>query len=151
MKLDVKNLISAPFGQKESYNVELFNEKIDEDILAERTIGKVELTRISDEILAQFDVEAKVRMNCDRCLAEFKLKIPLKFSQEYLLDLTGQDDEKLAIGKDFKVDITEPVRQEVMTHLPVQKLCVEGCKGLCAKCGINLNVEKCKCKSATSH
>lgn len=151
MKLDVKNLINAPFGQKESYNVELFREKIDEDILAERTIGKVELTRLEDEILAQFDVETKVKMVCDRCLAEFKQKIPLSFSQEYLIDRKTEDDEKLAIEKDFKIDITEPVRQEALTHIPVQKLCEEKCKGLCAHCGANLNVGKCKCKKSTPH
>lgn len=151
MKLDVKNLINAPFGQKESYNVELFNEKIDEDILAERTIGKVELTRLENEILAQFDVESKIRMNCDRCLAEFKLKVPLKFSQEYVLNKNTAEDDKLVIEKDFKIDITEPVRQEALTHIPVQKLCNKDCKGLCAHCGKNLNIGKCKCKKSTPH
>ena len=175
MKLDIKNLISTPFGQKESYNVELFNEKIDEDILAERTIGKVELTRLEDEILAQFDIEAKVRMLCDRCLVEFKQKIPLSFSQEYLINrkvevprpvrhirraqhkqahgkqARDKDDERPVVEKDFKIDITEPIRQEALTHIPVQKLCEEKCKGLCAHCGANLNVGKCKCKKSTPH
>jgi uncharacterized protein len=146
MKLEVSNLITAPFGQKESFNVELFNEEIDEEILAERTKGTVELTRMDEEIMAHFKGAVKVKITCDRCLADFTAEIPLNFRQEYLLDPSQADFEKLAVEKGGKIDVTEPIRQEIITHLPVKKLCQEDCQGLCPSCGKNLNVEKCKCK-----
>jgi uncharacterized protein len=146
MKLDVINLIHAPFGQKESFNIELFNEEIDDEILAERSKGIVELTRMDEEILAHFKGTVKIKTICDRCLSEFETEIPLNFRQEYLMDSSSADFEKLAVTKDKKIDISEPIRQETIIHLPIKKLCKEKCKGICVSCGADLNVKKCKCK-----
>lgn len=146
MKLDISNLIPASFGQKESFNVELFNEEIDEEILAERTKGEIELTRMDEEIIAHFKGAVKIKSICDRCLSEYKHELPLNFRQEYLLDKSKADFEKLAVENDKKIDITEPIRQEIITHMPVKKLCKTSCAGICPSCGKNLNVEKCKCK-----
>ncbi|MFQ5532861.1 MAG: DUF177 domain-containing protein [Candidatus Methylomirabilales bacterium] len=32
-----------------------------------------------------------------------------------------------------------------MLVLPVQPLCRDGCRGLCTRCGVNLNVSTCRC------
>lgn len=146
MKLDVLNLTRAPFGQKESFNIELFNEQIDEEILAERTKGTLELTKLEDEIVAHFKGEVRARLTCDRCLLGYETEIPLVFKQEYLLNPAGADFEKLAVTGKGEIDITEPIRQETITRVPVKKLCREDCAGICASCGANLNVKKCKCK-----
>ena len=84
MKLEVANLITAPFGQKESFNVEFFNEEIDEEILAERTHISIELTRMDEEIMAHFKGAVKAKVICDRCLSEYETEIPINFRQEYL-------------------------------------------------------------------
>jgi uncharacterized protein len=145
MKLDVKNLTLAPFGQKESFSIELFNEKVDEEILAERTKGSLTLTRLEDEILAEFKGQVKAKITCDRCLAEFEVENSLNFKQEYALE--GENtDEKMAVAKDLTIDIQEPIRQEIIVSIPMKKLCSADCKGICSGCGKNLNVAKCKCK-----
>jgi hypothetical protein len=48
MKLDVKNLVLATVGAKESLVIELFNEKEDEEVLAERIKGTLNLTRLEE-------------------------------------------------------------------------------------------------------
>jgi len=146
MKLDVKNLVKAPFGQNESFNVELESVEIDENILAERTKGNLSLTHLEDEILAVFDGSIKLKLICDRCLDDFISEKKIKFSQEYLIGRKADGEEKLAVGKDFKIDIIEPLRQEIIAGLSIKKLCRKDCRGLCAHCGVNLNIEKCKCK-----
>lgn len=147
MKLDVKNLVSAPFGQNESFNVGFESVEIDENVLAERVKGNLSLTHLEDEILVVFDGSVKLKLVCDRCLGDFTSEKNIKFSQEYLINQKADGEEKLTIGKDFKIDITEPLRQEIIAELPVKKLCQKDCKGICASCGVNLNTEKCKCRA----
>lgn len=150
MKLEIKNLVIGPFGQSEAFEVELFNEQIDEGVLAERIKGRIVLTKLEDEVLADFSVKAKVRTVCDRCLSEYQTEIPLGFKQEYLV-YGEADDEKLFIEKGQSVDITEPLRQEIITHLPVKKICRNDCKGICTRCGQNLNEGECQCKKEKSN
>jgi uncharacterized metal-binding protein YceD (DUF177 family) len=147
MKLDVKKLVVAPFGQKESFNLEYFNEKIDEDILAERTRGKLDLTRLEEEIVASFVGGARVRMTCDRCLVEFCTEIPLKFRAEFIMGQKTEEEESFYVSRQFEIDIWEALRQEISSRVPVKKLCQQECKGICVDCGKNKNSEPCKCKS----
>ena len=44
-----------------------------------------------------------------------------------------------------KIDITKDVRDYSLLAIPMKKLCKEDCKGLCAKCGKNLNEGNCNC------
>ncbi len=44
-----------------------------------------------------------------------------------------------------ELDITEDIRDMVILSLPMKPLCSDTCKGLCPKCGTNLNEEKCNC------
>lgn len=148
MKLDVKNLVVAPFGQNQSFNVELYKEKVDENVLAERTKGKLTLTRLEDEILAVFHGTVKLKLACDRCLSDFMFEKSIRFTEEYCIDRKQKDPEKLTVTNDFKVDIAEPLRQEIIAELPVKELCKEDCKGICASCGENLNSDTCKCRKA---
>lgn len=147
MNLDVKNLVVGPFGQKESFSVEYYNEKIDDEVLAERTRGKVELTRLEDEVMGSFDGQARVKLFCDRCLAEFCYEIPLKFKAEFVIGRDPEEEDKFRVSKDFQIDFWEVLRQELGARVPVKKLCQTECKGLCATCGKNRNVEDCKCKN----
>ena len=43
------------------------------------------------------------------------------------------------------IDISEDVRDYAILAIPMKKLCSEDCKGLCSRCGKNLNEEQCSC------
>ncbi|MCK4236882.1 MAG: DUF177 domain-containing protein, partial [Candidatus Krumholzibacteria bacterium] len=42
-------------------------------------------------------------------------------------------------------DIFPRVREAVILELPMKFLCSENCKGLCSRCGANLNEGDCGC------
>jgi uncharacterized protein len=44
------------------------------------------------------------------------------------------------------VDLTEYVRSELLVTVPFKPLCKETCKGLCPRCGTDLNAGSCECK-----
>jgi uncharacterized protein len=46
-----------------------------------------------------------------------------------------------------KIDIKSDVREFALLSIPMKKLCKEDCKGLCYKCGKDLNKEQCTCSA----
>jgi uncharacterized metal-binding protein YceD (DUF177 family) len=48
-----------------------------------------------------------------------------------------------------RVDVTEELRQTLLLALPIKPLCEDDCRGLCPRCGINLNTGSCDCRQKT--
>lgn len=46
--------------------------------------------------------------------------------------------------------LEDVLREQVLLSLPVRTLCREDCKGLCPRCGQNLNIEACSCGETVS-
>jgi uncharacterized protein len=44
--------------------------------------------------------------------------------------------------------LEDVLREQVLLTLPVRTLCRPDCKGLCPRCGGNLNTEPCTCETA---
>ena len=44
-----------------------------------------------------------------------------------------------------KIDLAKDIRDYAILAVPMKKLCSEDCKGLCPKCGKNLNDGTCDC------
>ena len=80
---------------------------------------------------------------CDRCLASITRSIELPFNQTFYKD--GADDEDSYAYTDSRLDATRAVRDEIVLSLPSSLLCSGDCKGLCPKCGVNLNEKQCDC------
>ena len=80
---------------------------------------------------------------CDRCLKSISRAIMLPFDQTFYKD--GAEDEDSYAYSDSRLDATKAVRDEIVLSLPSSLLCSEDCKGLCPKCGANLNEQQCDC------
>ena len=79
----------------------------------------------------------KVRLPCSRCLTPVDEAISVDFEEEY--------DEQEFPGEDAVIDIGEIASQIWLTSIPMQPLCRSDCKGLCPRCGKNLNESDCDC------
>jgi uncharacterized protein len=89
------------------------------------------------------------KSTCDRCLADFDLRIDCSFKLVYTYDqsfsLPDFDEIKFLNFHDTEFEIGEDVRQMIMLNIPLKLLCSEECKGLCLICGKNLNESECNC------
>lgn len=105
--------------------------------------------------LGNRDVEFEAHINltllmpCDRCLEEVKENIIISASKEINLgdtDVTRRDalDEMVYItGTSF--DAEKFAYGEILVNLPMKVLCSNSCKGICNRCGTNLNHGNCGC------
>ena len=53
------------------------------------------------------------------------------------------EDTDYIIGT--SLDTNELAKSEILLHWPMKILCKDDCKGLCSKCGADLNYEECGC------
>jgi uncharacterized protein len=94
------------------------------------------------------------RFTCDRCLEEFDLVVEdrggLVFSSDENLIAPREVEIRVYHPEAHEIDLTEDIRDLLLLSLPVKRLCREDCQGLCAGCGANLNVEKCRCAATRS-
>ena len=94
-----------------------------------------------------------VGIPCDRCLEEVSVEIPLEIERKLDMKLTDEervndlDESSYLTGMDLDVD--QLVYLEVLMSWPLKVLCREDCKGLCLKCGKNLNEGECGCDRAS--
>jgi uncharacterized protein len=136
----------------------LYNEDGGEQSTLEATDlnGEVKVTRLSEGVLVQGDVEANVHLQCSRCLEDISLRVEARLEEQFqpTVDVeTGRPiarvptedeaDSTFAIDTNHLMDLSEPVRQALLVAIPMRPLCRDDCKGLCVVCGANLNYGDC--------
>lgn len=144
-KLEIKNLAYSEVGKKETFEISLLGKDFPDFDYESTFRGDISVTRIDDGLLAQFKIKTEVKLICDRCQSEYLSDQVLTFSRDYFLGRVEEGSDSLPVSKEFTIDIIEPIREEVLLSLPFKKICKDVCKGLCAHCGKNLNLGKCKC------
>lgn len=82
---------------------------------------------------------------CDRCLEPVPKHFDIKVAEVYINKDEADTDCEFVYDKSI-VDISDLFRERLLLAIPIGILCKEDCKGLCQKCGTNLNYSKCDCK-----
>jgi uncharacterized protein len=156
MQTNVAQLLKAPVGSIRTLPID---DVLTENGVEYRVRGEVTLVRSNTSILVQGRLETQTEMTCSRCLKPFVLKIPLKIQEEFYptIDIiTGarlpkpEDPGSFTIDEHHILDLTEAIRQYIITALPMKPLCKEDCAGLCGTCGKDLNLGDCGCRQEES-
>ncbi len=101
--------------------------------------NKSSLIRFEAEIAFEYDAP------CHRCGTETVRKHTVKVDKSLATSIEGDDSDTILLVPDMKLDIDEFLYTEVIVSLPMKHLCSKDCKGVCSKCGKNLNDGKCDC------
>ncbi len=93
------------------------------------------------KIYVDTDIDVTLVMPCDRCLEDVDVNVQTKVSKE--IDMNESEESDLFEDKLFNVE--KFVYKEILIELPMKILCSEDCKGICNRCGTNLNRMTCDC------
>lgn len=88
-------------------------------------------------------IEEELQLVCSRCLEPFSYKEKIEIYHRLQEEEDLQEDAFQIINEIFKP--YDMVRELIDVNLPMKPLCNENCKGLCSRCGANLNKEGCDC------
>ena len=83
---------------------------------------------------------------CDRCGKEFLQDKQISFSCMLAEEVQNEENDEIVVLEDGKVDLDDLARTAFILEMDTKTLCSEDCKGLCARCGADLNVGPCSCK-----
>lgn len=85
---------------------------------------------------------------CDRCADEFERHYSFELNKIIVPRMENENDDydNYIVVENNILDLDNLIYQEIQLFLPQKMLCKEDCKGLCPKCGKNLNNEQCNCK-----
>lgn len=118
--------------------------------------AKLDLDRRDPYLKFRFAIETQIRFNCDRCLAPYDYEMIAEGPMLYILGNKPRGDEVddpeiayIPVGI-TDLDISSDLRDLIILNLPERHVCSEDCKGLCPRCGADLNVEECSCEESES-
>ena len=110
---------------------------------------EIRLQKFQQSFISDIHVKTRGSFQCDRCLADFFSEIENSERITYTFDSElvdeAQSDIRLLNKNDFEIDFSKDVREVLYLAIPSKNICHEHCKGLCAGCGVNLNIEECVC------
>ncbi len=96
-------------------------------------------------------LSAQVTDTCRRCLAPVAAKVEADIGALFTRDHDGlEDPDSYALARDATlIDVRPAVREELILAVPRYVLCREDCRGICPRCGHDLNAGPCGCAPAT--
>lgn len=137
--INVAALLKEAVGSTRTFSIDLDRFELDDDLVAREVTGEMRLTRLINELLLDGKAQAKVELECDRCLRLYDQPVKVKLSAQYeptidvrtghQVDEIDDGEERFSISDNHEVDIAEPLRQELIVSLPMIANCGADCPG----------------------
>lgn len=116
---------------------------------------RIRMDKSIHQIVLDCNLKVHAHIECDRCADTIDKEFTNHFVLSYLFSKNNPKTDdynlKFLTPENDKIDITEDVFEYSELSIPLKKLCKDDCKGLCPKCGKNLNYETCNCKKEESN
>jgi len=114
------------------------SETLDLGFVDFRYLNPVTLTgaaeRTGELVVVRGEMASEIEQICGRCLRGVRRAITTPFELSY------------EVGDHENIDTTGDLRDLLMLNHPDRFLCSENCRGICTKCGKNLNQDTCTCQ-----
>lgn len=118
--------------------------------IADKKPVTIKVTNVGNRTLVlDGKAELSLMIPCGRCLEPVKTEFHLDI--ERTLDMSQTEEERIEdldeqpYLEGYNLDIDMLVRDELVLNLPMKVLCDEDCRGICNRCGSNLNYVTCEC------
>ena len=99
-------------------------------------------------ITLTLDANVKYETACARCLVPIKAEKSISLNKTVITnteDFQDTENDDYIISEDGYIDSDETLIEQIVLELPLRHLCKPDCKGLCPKCGADLNISECGC------
>jgi uncharacterized protein len=118
---------------------------------------ELQLRRADQSIEMKGRLKTRGIMTCSRCLKPFVQPLKSDFRLIYAnrpqsiyhtreTELSAEDVELILFDGEI-IDTYQAIYEETLAALPSKPLCHPDCKGLCPRCGKDLNRGACQCKN----
>lgn len=95
---------------------------------------RAQVSKVNKTVLVDLNLDTVAQADCSRCLSTTKQSLNKNIFLNYSFDKPN-----------WQIDLSPEIREEIIIDFPLKPLCRPDCKGLCPKCGKNLNEDECNC------
>lgn len=105
---------------------------------------------VGDGVLVRGSVRTQMDVPCRRCLNTVKQPVDETLDLLFVASEAGEEEDlggevyPLPV-RGMELDLAEAIREQLILRTPEYALCSEDCKGLCPRCGADLNLGSCNC------
>ena len=102
---------------------------------------------VVEGVLVTGPVDVEAEFDCARCLTKITGELSVDVCELYVgpgYEAPPEEDPYRVDG--LEIDLEPMLRDAVTLALPLRPVCREDCKGICARCGQDLNQGPCDCK-----
>ncbi len=145
--VDVSRALKVP-GQAYAFEARPELEEMEvlgDPVRFEDVTASGEFTGAEERVSVRGEVSAAVTSRCAKCLSPVTIELQAKLEAVYARQPDPEDPD-LYLFEGSKIDLTDAARDALILELPYRFLCSEDCRGLCPKCGKNLNLGPCTCQ-----
>lgn len=105
------------------------------------------VTNYDGYIELSLNADVRYIAECSRCLTSINDIMTMDFNKTVASQgvLQNEDNDDYVLIEEGMLDITVPLTEQLLLEFPSKQLCDEDCRGLCQKCGRNLNEGDCGC------
>ncbi len=100
---------------------------------------------VIEGILVTGRTDARADLECARCLKGFHASVELDVCELFYAPGHDQAEEDSYRVTDSEVHLEPMLRDAIALSLPLNPVCDDACKGICAHCGRDLNDGACGC------
>ena len=136
---------SVPFSVSVDLSDLLYGETypVSEPVLAEGVVRNT-----AGVLVMTGSLHTTIHGVCDRCASDFDRFVEFPLDVVLVTELSNEEneDEWVFPLEGDSADLDDIVRTVFVLNLDSKLLCKEDCKGLCCRCGKNLNDGPCNCQ-----
>ena len=116
---------------------------VSEPVIAEGTVRNT-----AGVLVMTGDIKTCIHGICDRCAVAFHRDVNIPIDVVLVTEMANEEneDEWVFPLEGDSADLDDIVRTVFVLNLDSKLLCNEDCKGLCHRCGKNLNDGPCNCQ-----
>ena len=116
---------------------------VTEPVLAEGTVRNT-----AGVLMMTGFIRTTIHGTCDRCANDFDRDVEIPIDVVLVTEMANEEneDEWVFPLEGDSADLDDIVRTVFVLNLDSKLLCKEDCKGLCYRCGTNLNEGPCNCQ-----
>lgn len=97
-------------------------------------------------LVLECEASTTLELTCDRCLKPFIQNMTVRLDTLLATELQNEENDEIILLKGDELPLGDLVQETFILEMDTKHLCSEECKGLCDKCGADLNLGPCDCK-----
>ena len=151
MRINVKSILNTPGASLPfSFSLDLSDMEFGGQYPVTDPVAVEGVVRNAADVL-ELTLTARTTLSaiCDRCTKPFRKPMEVPFQCLLAEKLENGENDEIVLLENGEVDAGDLARTAFILGMDTKFLCSEECRGLCPRCGADLNLGPCGCKKET--